>query len=279
MVAYKIAENSDWDMLLRFYTKAYRVHHPLQNREFWNWQFGNEKYGRAIIGIFENEIVAHLGNVGADNYFFGINLYIDEEFRKGDAYLNLIEIAFQMGNNQIGLSVSSDALPLLRIMKWYQYANLERKLIIHPEFSNKSISDILRPIENSIELPMPKGHFWEQPTLKSVEFEDGSTAIVHNETGGLRFVTIKNAKKVTQQAFEMGFQWCDYITSFNNPILMKLENNKWKTEAEIEIPWLLNPIEFGSKSHLRFLSKTPIDINFYINRTHADLGRVGSIIK
>lgn len=278
MIHYKIAENSDWDMLLRFYKKVYRANHPLQNRDFWNWQFGDENYGRAIVGVFENEIVAHLGNVCADNYFFGINLYIDEKFRNGDTYLNLIEIAFEIGDNQIAVSVSGDALPLLRTMKWYQYANLERKLIIHPDFAIKPISEILEPMEISTDLCNPLGHFWEQPTLKSIQFEDGSTAIVQNETGGLRFVNIKNAKKATQQAFEMGFKWCDYITSFNNPFLMKLETNKWKTEDEIQIPWLLNPIEFGSKSSLTFLSKTPIDINFYINRTHADLGRVGSII-
>lgn len=279
MIYYKIAEDSDWDMLLVFYKKAYREHHPLQNKEFWNWQFGNENYGRAIIGIYENEIVAHLGIVNVDNYFFGINLYIDNKNRIGDAYLNLIEIAFQLGNKHIALSVSNDALPLLRIMKWYQYANLERRLITHPDYSNGSISKVLEPIKVITDLYKPEGHFWEQPTLKSIQMNDGSTAIIQNEVGGLRFVEIKNVKKATQQAFEMGFKWCDYITSFNNPVLMKLDSNKWKTESEIEIPWLLNPIEYGSKSNLTFLSKTPIGINFYINRTHADLGRVGTIIQ
>lgn len=279
MIQYKIAEDSDWNKLLGFYKKAYREHHPLQNQEFWNWQFGNKNYGRAIIGIYENEIVAHLGIVNVDDYFFGINLYIDNEKRIGDAYLNLIEIAFQLGPKHIALSVSNDALPLLRIMKWYQYANLERRLIIHPDYVNKSISKVLGPIEIITDLSKPEGYFWEQPTLKSIQLDDGSTAIIQNEIGGLRFVEIKNVKKATQQAFEMGFKWCDFITSFNNPVLMKLDANKWKTESEIEIPWLLNPIKYGSKSNLTFLSKIPIDINFYINRTHADLGRVGTIIQ
>ena len=76
----------------------------------------------------------------------------------------------------------------------------------------------------------------------------------------------------------MGFKWCDFLSSFNNPILRKLEKNNWKTEEEIQIPWLLNPVVYGNKSNLTFLSKEPIDINFYINRTHSDLGRVGSIV-
>lgn len=279
MIQYKIAEDSDWNMLLVFYKKAYREHHPLHNKEFWDWQFGDKNYGRAIIGILKNEIVAHLGVVNSDNYFFGINLYIDNKNRIGDAYLNLIEIAFQLGTKHIALSVSTDAIPLLRIMKWYQYANLERRLIIHPNYINESILKVLEPLGNISNVSEPEGHFWNQPTLKSVQLDDGSTAIIQNEAGGLRFVEIKNVKKATKQAFEMGFKWCDYITSFNNPILMKLDANKWKTESEFEIPWLLNPIEYGSKSNLTFLSKSAIDINFYINRTHADLGRVGTIIQ
>jgi hypothetical protein len=278
MVQYKIAEDSDWDMLLAFYKKAYREHHPLQNQEFWKWQYGNENYGRSIIGIFENEIIAHSGIVLFEDYIFSMNLFIDEKFRNGDIYLKLLDIANQYRKQHFAVAVNHKTLPLLRLLKWYQYANLERRLIIHPEYRNKTILEVLESLAINPNLPKPIGHFWDQPTLKSIQLDDGSTAIVQNDVGGLRFVEIKNVKKATQQAFEMGFKWCDYITSFNNPILMKLDTNKWKTEKEIEIPWLLNPIEYGSKSNITFLSKSPININFYINRTHADLGRVGSII-
>lgn len=279
MIQYKIAEDSDWNMLLVFYRKAYREHHPLQNREFWNWQFGNENYGRAIIGIYENEIIAHLGILLFDDYIFSMNLFIDRNYRKGDEFLNLMDIANQFRKQHLGIAVNLNAFPLLRLMKWYQYANLERRLIINPDYVTETIPNILEPLAFFSNLPTPEGHFWEQPTLKSIQFDDGSTAIIQNEAGGLRFVGIKNIKKSTQQAFEMGFKWCDFITSFNNPIITKLEMNKWKTEREIEIPWLLNPIEYGSKSNITFLSRIPLDINFYINRMHADLGRVGSIIQ
>ena len=86
-------------------------------------------------------------------------------------------------------------------------------------------------------------------------------------------------KKATQQAFEMGFSWCDFVTSFNNPILRKLDKNNWKSEYEIIIPWLLNPVVGNSKSNITFLTKESIDINFYIERTHSDIGRVGSIVR
>lgn len=278
MIHYKIAEDSDWNMLVVFYKKAYRDHHPLQNRKFWNWQFGNENYGRAIIGIYENEIIAHLGTLLFEEYMFSMNLYIDSNYRNGDEFLNLMNIANQFRKQHIAVAVNQNAVPLLRLMKWYQYTNLERRLIIHPDYVQETIPNILEPIDFFSKLSKPEGHFWEQPNLKSIQFEDGSTAIVQNEVGGLRFVEIKNVKKSTQQAFEMGFKWCDFITSFNNPILMKLDSNKWKAQTEIEIPWLLNPIEYGSKSNITFLSRLPLDINFHINRTHADLGRVGSII-
>lgn len=278
MIQYKIAEQSDWERLLVFYKKAYRKNHPLQNQEFWNWQYGDENYGRSIIGIYENEIIAHLGVVLFEDYIFSMNLFIDSSYRNGDVYLKLVDIANQFRKQHFGVAVNHNTLPLLRLMKWYQYANLERRLIIHPDYSNESISKVLEPIEVITNLSKPEGHFWEQPTLKSIQLGDGSTAIIQNEVGGLRFVEIKNVKKATQQAFEMGFKWCDYITSFNNPVLMKLDSNKWKTESEIEIPWLLNPIEYGSKSNITFFSRLPLDINFHISRIHADLGRVGSII-
>lgn len=278
MVEYRIAAKEDWDMLLVFYKNAYRVNHPLHNQEFWNWQFGNENFGRAIIGIHENEIIAHLGIMLFDDYIFSMNLFIDNRFRSGDEFFNLMDIANQFRKQHIGVAVNHNAFPLLRLMKWYQYINLERKLIVHSDYEGKSIEKILEPVSFISDLPQPEGHFWEQPTLKSLQLDDGSTAIIQNEVGGLRFVEIKNVKKAMRQAFEMGFKWCDFVTSFNNPILTKLEMNKWKTEAELDIPWLLNPIEYGSKSNLTFLSKNALDINFYINRTHADLGRVGSII-
>lgn len=280
MIEYKIADYTDWGILLPFYRKAFRANHPLQNEQFWKWQYGNESYGKAIIGVIDNKVVAHLGLVIEEEkqYVCSINLFVDPEYRSGDVFLKLFEIANEYGKQHIGVSVNNNAIPLLRLMKWYQYVNLERKLIVHPDFMKEQLLEISEPILFESELVKPKGYFWEQPTLKAVQFEDGSTAIIHEKTGGVRFVEMKNIKKATLQAFEMGFRWCDYITSFNNPILAKLELNKWKTESEVEIPWFLDPIEYGRKSNLTFLSKEPIDINFYVNRTHADLGRVGSIV-
>ena len=43
------ATAQDWDQLLSFFTRVYRTNHPLQNRAFWEWQYGNPSYGRSFI--------------------------------------------------------------------------------------------------------------------------------------------------------------------------------------------------------------------------------------
>lgn len=274
----KIADNSDREIVLAFYKKVYGIYHPLLNDEFWKWQYGNEEFGRAIITIHNNEVVAHLGIALNDDYAWHINLFVMEDYRNTSVLLNMFGVAKKLGK-QGNLSANRDAVNLYRSLKWYQYANIERKLTINPMYDSHSLETLLQPIDIALNLSMPKGNFWEQPTMKSVLFEDGSTAIVQENASGLRFVTINDVKKATQEAFEMGFKWCDYVTSFNNPILRKLEKNNWKSENEITIPWLLNPIVKGNTSNITFLTKEAIDINFYIDRTHSDIGRVGSIIE
>lgn len=274
----KIAENSDWKILLNFYKKVYGIHHPLLNYEFWKWQYGNEEFGRAIIAIHNNQVVAHLGIAINSDYAWHINLFVLEEYRNTSVLLNLFSIAKKFGK-QGNLSANKEAVNLYRSLKWYQYADIERKLIINPTYSSDALEALLLPIVTASNLNTPEGNFWAQPTLQSILFEDGSTAIIQEKVAGLRFVTINDVKKTTQEAFESGFKWCDFVTSFNNPILRKLEKNNWKSENEIFIPWLLNPIVKGSTSNITFLSKEPIDINFYIDRTHSDIGRVGSIIE
>jgi hypothetical protein len=272
----RIASIEDWKILHAFYKSIYNMNHPLLNYNFWNWQY-NHDLGKAIIVVKENEIIGHLGISISDGYSWHINLYIKNDYRNSSVILLLLKKANDFGK-QANLSANKNAVDLYRSLKWYQYANLERRLVLNPQFQFEPVVSILRPINTDVIYKAPNGHFWKQPTLRSIEFDDGSTAIVQNDVGGLRFVTLNEVGKTTKQAFEMGFKWCDFLSSFNNPILRKLEKNNWKTEEEIQIPWLLNPVVYGNKSNLTFLSKEPIDINFYINRTHSDLGRVGSIV-
>ena len=62
MMVLKEATLEDWDKLVVFFIKIYRPNHPLQNKEFWNWQYGNSKFGRSFIALNEEgKIVAHVG--------------------------------------------------------------------------------------------------------------------------------------------------------------------------------------------------------------------------
>jgi hypothetical protein len=47
----------DWDKLYDFFKKNYRANHPLHNKEFWEWQYGDEKFGRSFICLDDNEEV------------------------------------------------------------------------------------------------------------------------------------------------------------------------------------------------------------------------------
>lgn len=272
----RISNNSDWVVLKDFYAVVYKENHPLQSYDFWNWQYGNESYGRAIIAIVNNKVIAHLGLSLSDGYAWHMNLFVDSDYKNSTTLLNLLKIAGEYGK-QGNLSANSNAVNLYRSLKWYQYANLERRILLKPGLNIENLSGILKSISMISTFQKPIGHFWALPGLESILFEDGSTGIIQDNIGGLRLVDIVDIKYISRKVFEMGFNWCDFVTSFNNPIIRKLEKSNWQTEEVIEIPWLLNPIVYGNRSNLTFLTKDPIDIKFYIKRNHSDIGRIGSI--
>ena len=72
----------DWDALLYFFKKVYRANHPLHNKAFWIWQYGDKQYGRSFICVNEKgNIVGHVGANFGGNVAWIINVYLDEECR------------------------------------------------------------------------------------------------------------------------------------------------------------------------------------------------------
>lgn len=272
----KVAKLQDWSDLSRFYNSIYKVGHPLQNKDFWHWQYGNPEHGVALLAIHENEIIGHLGLTFSDGYAWHINLFIQPQHRKSGTVLKLITEAKRFGK-QGTLSANENAVRLYRSLKWYQYYNLIRLTSINPAFSN-SPHLLLSEYSSSNIQKKPPGHFWNQPGLQGTVLEDGSYVIIQPEVGGVRFVTLCNIKNALKQLWDMGLKWCDYVTSFNNPILLTLEGQGWLPDTVTNIPWLLNPVVPNSFASITFLTKEPIDLNFYINRYHADIGRIGSLI-
>jgi len=45
---------------------------------------------------------------------------------------------------------------------------------------------------------------------------DGSRVVSQENVGGLRVVDIKELNQLEQQAWELGYLWMDYITSWND---------------------------------------------------------------
>jgi len=273
----RAATLSDWPLLQKFYSVAYNTGHPLHNLQFWQWQFGNPAFGQAFVGIANGEITGHLGVTLRDGIAWNINLYILPQFRNTGLFLSLIEAIKPFGR-QININANTAAVKLYRLLRWHQYTDLIRMTCIRPGLENSTIDDLLIPTNVDITgFTSPQGHYWQQPGLISMVLDDGSEAVIQNNAGALRFARFVNPKKAVEQAWALGFNWVDYITSFNNPVLLKLERQGWRQDTESGIPWYLNPVVKSRLSHVTFFAEEPIPIDFYVNRTHSDIGRVGSL--
>ena len=53
----RFAVESDWPMLVEFYLRVYRPHHPLHSKEFWMWRFGDPENGSSVIAESNGSIV------------------------------------------------------------------------------------------------------------------------------------------------------------------------------------------------------------------------------
>ncbi|HWB28500.1 MAG TPA: GNAT family N-acetyltransferase [Chitinophagaceae bacterium] len=272
----RAATITDWPLLQSFYMSVYKAGHPLQNRQFWQWQFGNPRFGQAFIAIDNGHIAGHLGVALSDGFAWHINLYVLQQYRHSNIALSLISEADNLGAPG-NINANADAVKLYRLLGWYHYTNLVRMTLVNPGIDAVNLDSLLESISVEGEFKTPAGHYWEQPGLQGVLMDDGSQAVLQPSVGAIRFATLANSKKAVEQAWQLGFKWADYITSFNNPLLARLERQGWQTDIQSNIPWLLNPVVKKRISNISFLTKDPITIDFYVNRTHSDIGRVGSL--
>ena len=164
-------------------------------------------------------------------------------------------------------------------MGWIRYHDLVRYVKINPNLKEEDIFNVLKPIqEKGFITKSPNAHYFQQPELKSSILKNGSTAIIQNNVGGLRFVDLVDAEKSVQEAWQLGFNWIDYITSWNDRKITELEKNNWKLDFETNVPWRLNPVEENYFCDITFLSEKPLPSNFVVHRSYSDHGRIGSII-
>ncbi len=268
----------DWEKLLIFLKKIYRTNHPLHKKAFWEWQYGNSKYGRSFICINNNEdVVGHVGANFQGNVAWIINVYLDEECRGKGILTKLYALA--RAYYPLAATAANEAgLGLYRNMRWVRYYDLVRYVKINPKLEDKSFQGVCKEVTVNYEpLINKESHYFKQPGLKGLLFRDGSLATSQEKVGGLRAVNIKDVKAFENQAWELGYHWVDYITSWNDLQVKQLIKENWTIDYKNVVPWRLNPVQENYFCDITFLSEKPLDNEFIVQRTYSDHGRIGSL--
>jgi GNAT superfamily N-acetyltransferase len=272
------ANIEDWDKLYDFFTRIYRENHPLQNMKFWLWQYGDSNFGRSFICLNDkDEIVGHVGANFGGGLAWIINVYLDEECR-GKGVLSKL---YSLARNYYPLAATAAneaGLGLYQNMRWYRYHDLIRFVKINPLITSISLETVCKKIETNVDdLVINDSHYFQQPGIKGIKFDCGSTAISQTEVGGLRIVDIENIQNIEDQAWKLGYLWMDYITSWNDLKTKELKKNNWVEDYKSVIPWRLNPIEQGYFCDITFLSEKCLDNELIVHRSYSDHGRIGSL--
>ncbi|MCC9017122.1 GNAT family N-acetyltransferase [Flavobacterium lipolyticum] len=268
----------DWEILYSFFKIIYRENHPLQNKEFWEWQFGNKEYGRSFICLNEkDEVVGHVGANFGGGLAWIINVYLNEECR-GKGVLGKL---YGLARNYYPLAATAAneaGLGLYKNMRWVRYYDLVRYVKINPDLVETDFETVCRKVEVNVDHLIKKDtHYFQQPSIKGIVLEDGSRAVSQENVGGLRITDIENLGKLEAQAWQLGYLWIDYITSWNDLKTKDLEKSGWTLDYKNTVPWRLNPVEEKYFCDITFLSEKPLDNEFIVHRSYSDHGRIGSL--
>ena len=268
----------DLDKLVLSFKKNYRENHPLHNKEFWKWQYGDEKYGRSFICLDDKEqVVAHVGASFENNLAWLMNLYVNKEFEGKRIPSKLYDMARQY-YPLVTTAANKAALDMYQSMHWIRYHNLVRYVKINPTVADININNVCKKIDVQVDKFVVKDiRYFQQPTIKGLLFDDGSRAVSQELVGGLRVLDIGNSKVLENWAWHLGYLWMDYMTSWNDIQTRRLVKNGWVLDYESVVPWRLDPIEKNYFCDVSFLSEEPIDKQLIVKRSHSDHGRVGSI--
>lgn len=268
----------DWGILESFFKIIYRDQHPLHNKEFWEWQYGDLQYGRSFICLNEKgEVVGHVGANFGGGLAWIINVYLNEECRGKGILGKLYELARTY--YPLSATAANEAgLGLYKNMRWIRYYDLVRYVKINPNVNDAKFVDICVPIEVEIESLIKKDtHYFCQPSIKGIVLNDGSRAVSQENVGGLRVVDIVSLEQLEEQAWQLGYKWLDYISSWNDLKSKDLEKKGWVLDHKSVVPWRLNPIEENRFCDITFLSEKPLDNDFVVHRSYSDHGRIGSL--
>lgn len=272
------ATAEDWIELELFFKRIYRERHPLHNKDFWEWQYGNQEFGRSFICLnYGGKVVGHVGANFGGGLAWIINVYLDEECRGKGILTELYQLA--RSYYPLAATAANEAgLGLYKNMRWIRYYDLVRYVKINPNALDKDFSDICKHVNVHIDsLILKDTHYFRQPSLKGILMDDGTRAISQESVGGLRVVEIVNLQKMEEQAWQLGYLWMDYVSSWNDLDTKNLEKNGWVPDYKSIVPWRLNPIQENYFCDITFLSEEPLNKEFVVHRSFSDHGRIGSI--
>lgn len=275
---FREANIEDWDKLYFFYKRIYRENHPLHNKDFWIWQYGDKKFGRSFICLdIDGKIIGHVGANFCNGISWMINGYLDKEYRGKGIMSNLYDLA-RSYYPLAATSANNLGLGMYKSMGWIRYSDLVRYVKINPNCLDKRFENVCKNVSVNIDSLLIKDtHYFQQPSIKGLLLNDGSRAVSQEKVGGLQLVTIENLQLLENQAWQLGYLWMDYLTSWNDLKTKDLEKNGWILDYKSVVPWRLNPIEENYFCDVSFLSEEPISKEFVVKRSHSDHGRVGSI--
>jgi hypothetical protein len=275
VIEYRAAIESDWPILHPFFCKIYRPHHPLQNFEFWRWQFLGQGPSGSFIACDQGRVVGHSGSYFRAGYAWQINLYVEEQYRGQ----GIVRELHGMARDYFPLAwtnVNRHALHHLRTSKCIRYCDLQRFVAINPEVKDGTrLSDRLT-IDPGWG-PAREDYYWQQPGIKGFLLPDGSTAVNQLNVGGLRVIDLVNIDEVASACWKAGVTWIDFVTSWNDPLCRALEAKGWYLNDECPVPWLLDPVVHGSKARITYLSEEPMPHDVIVKRVYSDHGRIGSL--
>ena len=269
---------NDWNNLQDFYLRIYRENHPLQNKEFWIWQYGTEDQGKAFICIDEGRVVGHVGANFDGGLAWIINVYLDPAYRGKGIVRKLYELARTY--YPLAATAANEAgLGLYRNMNWIRYYDLVRYVKVNPRIETISIDTVCKKVvvDEGAMKPCDKTHYFKQPGIKGYETKDKSFGVSQEEVGGFRLVAIGELNALETTLWDAGYQWVDYISSWNDPNNKMLEKNGWVLDHKSIVPWRLAPVEEGYFCDITFLSEDPLPVGFIVKRFYSDHGRIGSL--
>lgn len=276
MLECRVAQEDDWPILKTFYLRAYRENHPLHNRRYWQWRFGDPNLGEAYICLDQGQVVGHVGTSFTDGFSWMVSAYNLPEYRGRGVMFMLYGLAGERHPHLVTTNANRISHHMYRKMGWIRYSDLERYTLVNPQVQSKEQlcgqAELMEPWDAA-----PEGHYWRQPGLKSVTLPDGTTAVNQLQVGGLRLVDIADPQKAVELAWQAGAMWVDYITSWTDPLCRTLPSLGWQFGDDCQVPWNLNPVEWGSKAKVSYLAQHPMPSGFIVKRYHCDHGRVGSL--